>query len=136
MTIESIRAFCKTLAYVAEDVKWGDNLCFLIGGKMFAITCLDQTAAHKLSFKCTPEKFIDLVEVQGVVQAPYMARNHWVALERFDALRDAEIKELVSESYVMVKGKLPRSVQLELEKGAAKSVAKTRSKKAKSNQRK
>ncbi|MBI2683237.1 MAG: MmcQ/YjbR family DNA-binding protein [Acidobacteriales bacterium] len=111
MTREMLRSFCRRLPHVIEDVKWGNNLCFLIGGKMFAVTCLERTAPVKLSFKCKPERFTELVEVDGIIPAPYMARNHWVSLERWDALRDAEIKDSVTESYALVKARLPKKVQ-------------------------
>jgi predicted DNA-binding protein (MmcQ/YjbR family) len=114
MNTESIRNFCKTLPHVTEDIKWDNDLCFLIGGRMFAVACLDRTTPHKLSFKCTPEKFSELVERDAIIPAPYMARNHWVTLERFDAMRDPEIKDLVRSSYEMVKGKLTKKAQAAL----------------------
>jgi predicted DNA-binding protein (MmcQ/YjbR family) len=114
MNTESIRTYCKTLPHVTEDIKWDNDLCFLLAGKMFALTCLDRTTAHKLSFKCTPAKFTELIEQDGIIPAPYMARNHWVTLERFDALRDSEMKELVRNSYELVKAKLPKKVQAAL----------------------
>ncbi|HUS18772.1 MAG TPA: MmcQ/YjbR family DNA-binding protein [Terriglobales bacterium] len=109
MNLESTRKFCKRLPHVTEDIKWGHDLCFLIGGRMFAVASLDKTEGHCLSFKCTPEEFAELVEVSGIIPAPYMARNHWVTMERFDALRDAEIEQFVIRSYEMVKAKLTRS---------------------------
>ena len=125
MTLESLRRFCKQLPYVTEDVKWGTDLCFLIGGKMFAVACLDAVDGHAVSFKCTPEKFAELVEVSGIIPAPYMARNHWVTLERFDALRDAEIQAYIRGSYAMVKAKLTRSAQVALgEKSKRKGTRK------------
>jgi predicted DNA-binding protein (MmcQ/YjbR family) len=114
MTLESLRGFCRTLPHVAEDVKWDDNLCFLIAGKMFAITSLDPAAAVKLSFRCSPEGFADLVERDGVVPAPYLARYHWVALERWDALRDAELRDAIRESHRLVWAGLPRKLQARL----------------------
>ncbi len=114
MNTESIRTYCKTLPHVTEDIKWDNDLCFLIAGKMFAVACLDRTTPHKLSFKCTPVKFTELTEQDGIIPAPYMARNHWVTLERFDALRDSEMKELVRNSYELVKAKLPKKVQATL----------------------
>ena len=52
-----------------------------------------------MSFKCTPEMFAELTEREGIVPAPYVARYHWVALERFNALKDAELKTLLKNSY-------------------------------------
>ena len=128
MTLDSLRKFCKRLPHVTEDVKWGNDLCFLIGGKMFAVACLDAADGHAVSFKCTPEEFAELVDVSGIIPAPYMARNHWVTLERFDALRDAEIEARVRQSYGLVKAKLTRRALAELEGQAAKSTVSPRGK--------
>ncbi len=115
MTTELLRVFCRSLPHVTEDVKWGNDLCFLIGGKMFAVACLDAQTGNLVSFKCTPERFAELVEREGIIPAPYMARNHWVSLTRWDALRDDEIREAVRSSYGMVKERLPKKLRLTLE---------------------
>jgi len=75
-----------------------------------------------MCFKCTPEKFAELVEVEGIIPAPYMARNHWVALIEIDSLRQPEIKELIQESYQMILEKLPKKTRSEL---SARTSAKT-----------
>jgi len=133
MTLESLRKFCKKLPHVTEDVKWGNDLCFLIGGKMFAVASLDPTEGHAVAFKCTPEEFASLIEVEGIIPAPYMARNHWVLLERFDALRDAEIEAQVRKSYGLVKAKLTKRALMELEAPAKRGGAETRRRSTKKN---
>jgi predicted DNA-binding protein (MmcQ/YjbR family) len=54
------------------------------------------------------EEFADLVERPGIIQAPYFARNQWVALETEDALTAAELKRLVRASYDLVLEKVPK----------------------------
>ena len=114
MDIESIRSFCLSLPHVDEKVQWGDDLLFRIGEKMFAVTALEPSHGVVLSFKCTPEKFAELVEQKSIIPAPYMARNHWVGLERFDALPDRELKPLLTNAYQLVLEKLPKKVQATL----------------------
>jgi predicted DNA-binding protein (MmcQ/YjbR family) len=87
------------------------------GGKIFAVLALDPATPHRLSFKCTPEKFAELLELDGIIPAPYMARNKWVTLERFDALADAEIKALLENSYALVFAKLTKKMQAQLKPG-------------------
>jgi len=111
MNSETLRTFCLSLPHATEDIKWGHDLCFLIAGKMFAVASLEASDAHCVSFKCTPERFAELVEMDGIIPAPYMARNQWVTLERFSALRDAEITEYVRDSYEMVLAKLPKKTR-------------------------
>jgi predicted DNA-binding protein (MmcQ/YjbR family) len=115
MNIEELRKFCLSLPFATEDVKWGADLCFCVGGKMFAVTGLD-SGEGRVSFKCTPEKFAELVELDGIVPAAYVARYHWVYLEDPDALTKTELKKLITNSYQLVFDKLPPKVRRSLEK--------------------
>ena len=107
MDIESVRKFCLSLPHVTEDVQWGNDLLFRIGNKMFAVLSLESASDHCMSFKCTPEVFAELTEREGIVPAPYVARYHWVALERFDALPESELKPLLRNAYQLIFDKLP-----------------------------
>jgi predicted DNA-binding protein (MmcQ/YjbR family) len=78
------------------------------------VTPLD-VAPVCLSFKATPENFAELCERDGVIPAPYSARYFWVALEREDAIPVAELKALIRQSYDLVKAKLPKKKQAELQ---------------------
>ena len=120
MNGEWVRKHCLSLPHTTEQILWGDDLVFKIGGKMYAVVVLPSQEApqHKvvMSFKCTPEVFAELVERPGVIPAPYSARSHWVALEREDALPRTEIKALISRSYELVVARLPKKKQAELAK--------------------
>ena len=110
--IDWLRLFCLSLPHATEDVQWEHNLLFRIAGKMFCIANLEPgVSPTKLAFKCTPEKFAELVEIEGIIPAPYMARNHWVAIIEMDALRQPELKELIQQSYQLVLEKLPKKTQ-------------------------
>jgi predicted DNA-binding protein (MmcQ/YjbR family) len=111
MDIESVRKFCLSLPHVTEDIQWGSDLLLRIGNKMFAVVALDPATDHRMSFKCTPEKFAELVEQNGIMPAPYVARYHWVALESFDALPAAELKSLLTTAYELVRDKLPKKLR-------------------------
>ena len=115
MNVEWVRKHCLSLPHATENVQWGDDLCFKIGGKMFAIAVM---VPHQIAmcFKCTPEEFAELTEVPGVMPAPYMARAYWVALESEDALPRAEIKKRINRSYELVFQKLPKKLQAQLTK--------------------
>lgn len=114
MDIESARSFCLSLPHATEGVQWDNDLLFRIGGKIFAVLALDVASPNRLAFKCSPEKFEELIELDGIVPAPYMARNKWVSLQRFDALSEGETKSLIRNSYEMIFAKLPKKVQAEL----------------------
>lgn len=114
MDIESVRTYCISFPHVTESVQWGNDLVFKIGGKMFAVTVLEGASKYCLSFKCTPEKFTELIEEEGIDPAPYSARYHWVALERFSVLSDRELRTLLRNAYDQVFEKLPKRTKAAL----------------------
>jgi len=108
MTVEKLLQFCRALAGVTEDVKWGSDLCFSVSGKMFLVTNLEPP--HSIAFKCTPGEFGELVERPGIIPAPYMARNMWVQEQALgETLDRRELEALVKTSYDLVVAKLPKS---------------------------
>ena len=124
--IDWVRACCLALPHTTEDVQWEHDLLFRIAGKMFCVANLEPgVSPTKIAFKCTPEKFAELVEIEGIIPAPYMARNHWVAMIEMDALRQPEIRELIQASYQMILEKLPKNKQAALQSKPVKKAAKT-----------
>ena len=112
MDAESLRTFLLSLPDVCETMQWGDNLVYwvgdkAIGGKMFALVSLEPDHGAVLSFAAGPERFAELVEIEGVFPAPYFARAHWVAVERWNTLPAAELKQLLRAARGLVYEKLP-----------------------------
>ena len=116
MSAEWVRRCCLSFPYTTEQVQWGSDLVFKIGGKMFAVTALEPAVVF-LSFKCSAEDFAELTERPGIIPEPYLARASWVALESDDALPAAETRRLLRRSYDLVLAKLPKKQQAAL--GAA-----------------
>lgn len=114
MDLEQVRILCLSLPHATERVQWENDLLFCIGNKMFAVAGLDAKYPTKLSFKCTPEKFNELVERDGIIPAPYVARYHWVALTDLNALSQRELKDLLGTAYQLVRDKLPKKVREQL----------------------
>ena len=108
MDLESLRKYCLSLPHVTEKVQWHDDLLFCIGGKMFVIATLEDGYGQRVAFKCSDERFPELLEREGVKPAPYLARAKWVALERFDTLPPAELRQYVREAYDIILAKLPK----------------------------
>ena len=113
MNVESLRTWILTLPHVAETMQWGDNLVFwvgdkAIGGKMFALANLSVDSRGVLSFAAGPERYAELLEVEGAFPAPYLARAHWVAIERYDVFTSSELKEHLRSAHSVVYGKLPK----------------------------
>jgi predicted DNA-binding protein (MmcQ/YjbR family) len=116
MDVERARAFLLTLPHAVETMQWGDNLVFwvgdkAIGGKMFCLLNLDAGAHGVMSYSAGPERYAELVEQDGMVPAPYMARIHWVAVERWSALRNAEWESELRAAHAITLAKLPRKTR-------------------------
>ena len=111
MDIEQLSKFCKTLPAVTEDVKWGNDLCFSVGNKMFCVAGL--TNPVSLSFKVDEEEFEELSARTGFKPAPYLARYHWVYMENAGSIPSQELKEYIRQSYEMIRSKLPKKIKKE-----------------------
>lgn len=110
MTTEQLRQFCSELPGVTEDVKWGNDLCFSVGKKMFAVTGVDDGSGG-ISVKTTPETFAELTERPGIRPAHYVARYHWITVEDTAAVTADELRQLIRGSYQLVFDKLPAKVK-------------------------
>jgi len=104
MNTDSIRKYCLSFPNATENLQWGDDLCFKVGGKIFVTLSLD-SVPQRLCFKCTPERFAELCEIEDIRPAPYVGRYKWVMLDRLDALGDEELEECILQSYEMVAAK-------------------------------
>jgi len=111
MTLQRIREMCLAFPGATEQIQWGNDLVFKIGGKMFCVACTEPVAPPKvaMSFKCDDETFAELVERDGVIPAPYLARAKWVALQQFDTLDASQLLPLITRAFEIVSAKLPKS---------------------------
>ena len=110
MDAEWLRKLCLSFPGTTEQIQWGYDLLFKVGGKMYAITPLEP-APVCLSFKASPDKFAELTERQNIIPAPYLARAQWVALQTRDAVGREELAGLLRESYEMILAKLPKKAR-------------------------
>ena len=119
MNVDTIREFCLQFPRATENLQWGDDLCFKIGGKIFTIVGLDNP---RLCLKCTPETFAELIEREDIHPAPYVGRYKWVMLDRLDAVGWEELRELIRQSYEMVGAKAAGKKKSEKKKRSSKSA--------------
>ena len=128
MDAERIRAFLLTLPHVVETMQWGANLVFwvgdkAIGGKMFALINLDDDQNRQvISYSAGPERYAELLELDGIFPAPYMARIHWIAAQRWSVFRAHEWEQQLRAAYDLTFAKLPPKTRtaLALPKGQQK----------------
>ena len=111
MNIEQLRAYCLSLPHVSEDVKWGNDLCFLIGEKMFCVT--DMKGPFTASFKVRDEEFDELSASNDIIPAPYVARYKWVQVQKPDRLTKKDWEHYIRQSYELIRSKLPKKIRFE-----------------------
>ncbi|MGV7211046.1 MmcQ/YjbR family DNA-binding protein [Oxalobacteraceae bacterium A2-2] len=113
MNLKKAKELCRSLPGATEDVKWGADLVFSVGQKMFAVTG-NGDDADGISFKVDDERFLELTDRPGIVPSPYLARAKWVRITDLHAVSDAEAAELLKRSYELVFAKLTRKLQREI----------------------
>ena len=119
--VEWIRKVCLSLADATENLQWGETLCFKVRGKLFVTMHLSEGKLPPIVFKCAPEKFHDLIEIEGISPAPYVGRYKWILLANSNVLPANELEDLIRQSYKLVVAKAPT-------KKAARHQAKRRKK--------
>jgi predicted DNA-binding protein (MmcQ/YjbR family) len=102
-------------------VKWGADLCFSIGGKMFAVFSLEDGAGF--GCKCTEDDFHAVTQLDGIVPSKYLARHFWISVQDERALPEAEAKELIRKSYELVLEKAPAKVRKAVAEGGSNEKA-------------
>jgi predicted DNA-binding protein (MmcQ/YjbR family) len=107
MTLENLQIICRQLDNVTEDIKWGHDYCFNVGGKMFLVVAMDNVPVSA-SFKVAEEIFEEITEREGFKPAPYMARHKWVYTDDINRLNKKEWTHFIGESYRLVAAKLPK----------------------------
>lgn len=108
MNVEFVREFCLSLPHVTEDVKWGHDLCFSIGGKMFCVTGLEGIS---MTVKVPDEEFEEISTREGFAPAPYLARYKWVLIEDVSTVPAKKLQQMITRSYELIKSKLPKKMK-------------------------
>lgn len=87
---------------------------FKVGGKMFAVTGVDDDPAC-LTLKGAPDdNEIDRAEYPAVRPAWHMNKKHWNAVTLDGSVPDDVLAEMIAASYALVVHGLPRAARLAL----------------------
>jgi len=111
VTKDELHAAAMALPGATLDIKWGDDHCYCVGGKMF---CATDGAYSGLSFKATDIAFEALTESGRATPSRYLARAKWVSLEDLAKEDAAEVADWVRTAHELVAGKLTRKQRAEL----------------------
>ena len=107
MDIDTFRHICLGLPGVTEGIKWGDDLCFMVGEKMFFVIVLHTPL--KVSFKVLDDEFDEMIHIQGILPAPYASRYKWILVEDVYIFNKVEWEHFITQSYNLVRAKLSKS---------------------------
>jgi predicted DNA-binding protein (MmcQ/YjbR family) len=112
--MRALAAYCRTLPGVTEDVKWGNDLVFSVGKKMFCVFSIEGRTLARLSFKVDDHRFLEYTDRPQFIPAPYMARAHWVSVVDAKGLTTPALKAMIERSHELVVAKLPKKTQAAL----------------------
>ena len=113
MRLERLRTFALAQPRTTVVKQWGGQI-FKVVDKVFLMLILDGEVLSSVIFKCTPEEFDELTEIDGIGQAPYCAKRMWVKVEDLAVLPEKELQARIRQSYDLVAAKLPKKVQATL----------------------
>lgn len=113
MRLDRLKSFALAQPQATVVKQWG-GLCFKVVDKMFLLLVLDGEVIDGVIFKCTPDEFDELTQIDGIGQAPYCAKRMWVKVGDLSALPEGELDARIRRSFDLVVAKLPKRVQATL----------------------
>jgi len=123
MRLSDFNRVCENLTGSTKVIQWGGAHVWKVGGKIYAIASIwgpnakDKTLPEegsRISFKCSDFSYQMLIEQQGIIPAPYLARAKWVQLQEQDAMNDEDVKLYITQAHEIISAKLTRKLREEL----------------------
>ena len=111
MTKDQLHAAAMALPGTVLDIKWGEDHCYCVGGKMF---CATDGGYSNLSFKATDIAFEALTETGRAKPSKYLARAKWISLDDLAAADAAEVADWIRTAHDLVAARLPKKLRAEL----------------------
>lgn len=108
MTYDQITKFMLSLPGAELSIKWGSDHIFVVGEKMFAGMGPKSDKPHGISFKADELSFDVLTKKRGITPAKYLARAHWVSLDKLERLPDKQLKAYLARAHAIVAAGLPK----------------------------
>lgn len=110
---EAFTAFVTALPAVTINPQWGSQVA-KVGGKAFCLLGEQPDGGPgSIVFKVSEIAFDGLVELEGIVQAPYFAKGQWVTVAP-GALERELLEGYIRQSHALVTAKLTRKLRAEL----------------------
>ena len=118
MNLEMYYEYCLSKKGVTEHFPFDqDTLVFKVGGKMFALSSLNQweKGEPSVNLKCNPDYAQELRAQYGDIKpAFHMSKVHWNTVAINSEVSDKFVKELIDDSYELVFKSLTKKTQSEI----------------------
>jgi predicted DNA-binding protein (MmcQ/YjbR family) len=110
MDLAKFRDYCLSKPRATEGTPFGpDVLVFKVGGKIFALTSLDEVPA-RANLKCDPDLALELRDrYEQVTPGYHMNKKHWNTVEIESGIPEVELRKMIDHSYGLVVEQLPKS---------------------------
>ncbi|WP_349259410.1 MmcQ/YjbR family DNA-binding protein [Actinospica sp.] len=115
MTAEQLKAFCLDQPGAEETFPFSAELSvFKVAGKVFALCALDE-APSRISLKCVPEVAVKFrIEFPAITAGYHLNKQHWNTVLIDGSVPDDLVREMIEDSYDLVRAKLPKAVRITL----------------------
>ena len=118
MNLETYYEYCLSKKGVTEHFPFDEEtLVFKVGGKMFALSSLNQweKGEPSVNLKCNPDYAEELRgQYDDIKPGWHMSKTHWNTIEINREVSDSLIKVLIDLSYDLVFKSLTKKMQLEV----------------------
>lgn len=119
MNIQQFFEYCLSKKAVTEHFPFDeDTLVFKVGGKMFALSSLQQweNGTASVNLKCDPEQAEELRATYDAVNPGYhMSKTHWNTVSFNSDVPDKTMCQFIDDSYQLVLKSLTKKAQAEIE---------------------
>jgi predicted DNA-binding protein (MmcQ/YjbR family) len=105
MTWEELRAWCLSMPGAQETFPFepGVSVFKAVNGKMFAVSVATSEPLD-ISLKCDPDLAQALrAEYAAIVEGYHLNKRHWITITLNSDVTDERVRQLVRDSYDLVK---------------------------------
>jgi len=106
MDADALRSLCLSFPGATEELPFGPvTTVFKVERKIFLLTALDAEPLH-MSVKCEPELAEQLrASYPAIVPGYHLNKRHWITVPLGAEVDDTLVRELIEDSYDLVKPK-------------------------------
>jgi predicted DNA-binding protein (MmcQ/YjbR family) len=114
-TADRLKRTCLEQPAAEETFPFSPGLSvFKVGGRVFALTDLG-AGPLSVSLKCVPEAAVRLrLEYPAITPGYHLNKQHWNTVLLDGTVPDDLVREMIEDSYDLVRAKLPKAVRITL----------------------